>query len=181
MSVRHPGPKVMAQYLRRVAAQLEDRGDKAVELSKLLGSRGYPTGGSGGPRSSDTTSSTERAALSPDGWVGIDDQLAIAFRAMWHHVTLAEHTMSHVLAHSSDADPIPVGRGHCDACDTFCIGDGGNNRLRGGLCHRCTEALRRYLRRYPNATRSDFITDTRRDQRDRGATSNNTPSASVSP
>lgn len=179
MTVKHPEPKVIAAYLKRIATQLEARGDTAVTTAGLLADRGYPASSNGGSRSSDTTSSTERAALNPDGWTGISDELAQAMRGLWHQATQVEHLLAKVLAHASGADPIPVGRGNCAACDHFCTGDGGNDRLRNLLCHTCTSAYSRWRKYNPYGTKSDFITMTKRDRRDHGATRNNAPSATL--
>ena len=169
-----PPPATLAKFLRQVANQLETHGDKASELAALLAARGYPTGGSGdGSRSSDSTSSTERAALvgAPNGdgpwhegeWDDADTKLARYRRALWVAALDYQALHANVCAHASDDDPIPIGRGECQACGKFCKGDGGNDRLRSGLCNGCTQRWRRYRLTYPNAMRSDFITDTKRE------------------
>ena len=180
MTVRHPTPAVIAAYLKRIASLIEHRGDQAITTARLLADRGYPTGNSaGGGRSSDTTSSTERAALDGSAWTDVDATVALALRGVWHHATEVEHAFAKVLAHASDDDPLPVGRGHCQACTHFCKGDGENDRLRDGLCHACKSAKTRYLRRNPYATHSDFVTARKRDQRDHGASRDNSTSATL--
>ncbi len=186
-----PPPATLAAFLRQVANQLESHGDRALDLADLLAARGYPTGGPGGGRSSDTTSSTERAALvcapeDPNGWHGdaqrwrdgewddIDHKLRTAARTVWVAALDLQHDLTRILAHTPICDhlrgkrmcdacpPLSVGRGQCMACDHFCEGDGRNDRLRAGLCHPCNGRWRRYRTAYPKATRSDFITDTKR-------------------
>lgn len=172
-----PPPETLAKYLRRIANQLEDHGEQALDMAKLLAARGWPTGGSGnGGRSATTSSSTELAALDDGQWDGIDDRILRLRRQLWSTALDLEAAHIKVLAHTPVCDhpkgqrkcancpPLSVGRGNCMACGHFCEGDGGNDRLRAGLCHNCNGRWGRYRNAYPNATRSDFITDTKREQ-----------------
>lgn len=160
-----PPPATLATYLHRIATHLETKGDRALDLATLLAARGYPTGGNGnGSRTLAESSSTERAALAGAVWDGIDEQIRLDMRTLWTTALHLEANLARVLAHASDDDPIPIGRGECQACGRFCKGDGTNDRLRSGFCHPCTGRWRRYRVAYPTATRSDFITDTKREQ-----------------
>lgn len=173
-----PPPATLAKYLRRIASQLEDHGDQALDMARLLAARGYPTGGNGnGSRSSSTSSSTERAALDSGEWDGIDDTILHLRRNLWSTALDLEAAHVKVLAHTPVCDhpkgqrkcancpPLSVGRGECMACGHHCEGDGHNDRLRAGLCNNCTQRWRRYHTTHPYAMRSDFITDTKREQR----------------
>lgn len=182
-----PPPETLAKFLRQVANQLENHGERSLDLADLLATRGYPNGGYDGGRSSNTTSSTERAALTgaPEDlterwhageWDDIDRKLRRGMRTIWVAALDLQHDLTRVLAHTPACEhprgkrmceacpPLSVGRGQCMACDHFCEGDGHNDRLRAGLCHNCTGRWRRYRTAYPNATRSDFITDTKRER-----------------
>lgn len=155
--IRHPQPSQLATYLHRLATTLDTSGDTAITRARSLAERGYPAGTLGsGSRSSDTTSSTERAALNPNPWAGVDDDLARALRRLWADATIVEGLVDRILAHASDDDPIPAGRGHCQACEAFCKGDGENDRLRSGFCHACSMAWARWRGRRPYGARSDF-------------------------
>ena len=158
----HPEPAVIATHLRRLAALLDDRGTAAINTAHLLADRGYPTNTAGGPRSSDTTSSTERAALNPHPWTNVDRNLHATLTQLWHNLGDTEGLLTRLLAHAPDDDPIPVGRGHCAACNTFCTGDGDNDRLRSKLCHPCNSALTRWRTNNPNSLYPDFIRHRRR-------------------
>ena len=179
MATAHPAPTVIAKLLRQVADDLEQprrrcahrgdctpacrrpmpAGDLALELTALLADRGWPTStlGTGVAGSSDDTS-TERAALDPDRLAHLHARLTHRLRRIWADAVDIQGTLAEALAHADDADPIPAGRGHCLACTRFCVGDG-NDRLRGGWCHACVEAWRRWLARQPvgMGQRSDFV------------------------
>lgn len=165
-----PRPSVLADHLERVAAHLRKRGDKTTELAELFAARGFPTNvGGAGARSSDSTSSVEREAIDAHSeWHDIDDLEAQLRRALWKAALDWQAIEAKLWSHASDDDPIPIGRGACQACGKFCKGDGGNDRLRSGFCNNCTQRWRRYRIAYPWATRSDFVTDTKREQRATG-------------
>lgn len=164
-------PSVLADYLETVAARLRARGDAAIDMAGLLAARGYPTGGNGGARSSDPTSSTERAAglagddgdATPDTrWVNVPAELAHDMRQLWYHATRVDGTISRVLGHASTDDQTPAGTGLCylhRLCEESCRPTKKNpdNRLRNGLGPRCHSAWMRYRQAHPDATRQDFI------------------------
>lgn len=153
----HPHPDVLADHLENVARHLRVGGTQALEAARLLAARGYPSSTLGtGARSSSDSTSTERAALDPGPWAGIDDELAHAIRAAWKATLELDSYVARLLAHASDDDPIPAGRGHCQACEAFCKGDGENDRLRSGFCHACSMAWARWRGRRPYGARSDF-------------------------
>ena len=82
--------------------------------ARLLGSghTGWPTatlGDGTGARTADPTSSTERAALDPDRYATIDQDLARTLRHIWHTSLVARTLMAEVDAHAPDDDPVPAG------------------------------------------------------------------------
>ncbi len=159
----HPHPDVLANHLETVARHLRTSGTQAIEAARTLAARGYPTTTLGnGTRSTSDNTSTERAALNPDPWAGIDDTLAATVCHAWHTTLELDSLLTRLLAHAPDHDPIPAGRGHCQACETFCIGDGQNDRLRDGFCHPCRSAWDRWRRGHPLGLRPDFIRHRRR-------------------
>jgi len=141
-----PQLRALVLQLRVVADLLDKHGDRTVGFSRLLASRGWPAStGGGGSRSSDTTSSTERAALGPHPWAGIDERYLGQLAELWKLGVAVQATMSSVLAHASDEDPVPAGTGHCRRCERFCrpTGDRPQDRIRAGYCPAC---YRRWLR-----------------------------------
>jgi len=162
----HPSPKQLAAYLRDLASKLDTHGGRALEMAEVLAARGYPgsTTGPGSP-SSDTTSSTERAALvgapqqpgdpwRPGEWDDADRRLHTHLRALHQAALKVESGIDTILAHGSTADPLPPGTGEC-TCGTNCAPDrrsptfcaprqnGPSDRLRSGLAPHC---YRRYTR-----------------------------------
>lgn len=139
---RHASPKALAESSHRVGDRLHNRGDAAIHLASLLAAKGYPTstGSDGGPRSTDPTSSTERAAQRAiewkDRWEGVDHRLATALSDLDRANTKADALIMEILQHAEDLDPVPVGTGECQACGRFCRPDKAKpgNRLRAGLC-----------------------------------------------
>ncbi len=163
MPTTYVHPDVLADHLETVARHLRTGGTQAIQAAHTLAARGYPSSTLGtGPRSTSDTTSTERAALDPDPWAGIDDTLAHLVRRAWKATLDLDSLVVRLLAHASDDDPIPAGRGHCQACETFCIGDGQNDRLRDGFCHPCRSAWDRWRRGHPLGLRPDFIRHRRR-------------------
>lgn len=166
-------PSVLADYLERVAAMLRDRGDAAIDMAHLLASRGYPSGGSSnGSRSSDPTSSTERAAglagddgdATPDTrWLNVPVELTDDMRKLWYHATRVDGTMSRVLSHATTDDRVPAGTGLCylvKLCEeNVCRPTLKNpdNRLRNGLGPACHQAWMRYRKTNPDAIRQDYL------------------------
>lgn len=122
---------------------------------------GYPTGTLGdgtGSRTADPTSSTERAALNPPRYRDLLARWDAAVLAL----TSAAIDLNNLVALLNatavdDSDPIAVGRGNCLRCEKFCIGDGGNNRLRSGLCHPCHMGFRRWRALNPDGNTADYI------------------------
>lgn len=183
MTVSHPPYRRIAGNLRDFANVLDALGEhnrRAAAVgnchclgcrAEILAARGFPTGTLGsGARSSDTTSSTERAVglggggevLSPPDpvFVGIDQKLAKHMRLIWAAVTEASGLVGVVNSHAPDDDPIPAGTGHCECCERFCRPDGAkdpDNRLRGGFCPACWRSWLRWRTRSPDALRTDFM------------------------
>jgi len=154
----HPRPKQLARYLREVAKLLESDGGRAVDLAALFSARGYPAGVAGdgtGVRSSDTTTSVERAAgvdqevPRPGRFDGADRRLARTLRLLWKTGLDIEEQVAQLLAHGDDVDELPAGTGTCVCCDRFCrpgvtgndpANGTTNDRLRAGLCPACRSA-----------------------------------------
>jgi hypothetical protein len=183
VTVSHPLYRRIEANLRDFAnllAVLPEHDRRAAEVgncrcigctAEILASRGLPSGTLGtGARSSDPTSSTERAVglvgASSDGltppdpqFVGIDERLAKHMRIIWHAVTEATGLVGLIKSHASDDDPIPAGTGYCVADETFCRPDDKHpdNRLRSGLCPACHQSWLRWRVRNPHNTRADFI------------------------
>lgn len=138
--MRAPHPSVIANLLTQTAQQLRDQGEQARRMATVLAARGYPTATLGnGSRSSDTTTSTERAALDPNPWANVDDDLTRLERHLWHTALTYQTVATRILAHASDDDPIPAGTGSCARCTKFCRPDDTRpeNRIKAGLCPRC--------------------------------------------
>jgi hypothetical protein len=141
----HPPPKTMGNNLAETATVfLNGRLERAIKMAAALDSRGWPaaTLGDGGSRSTDSTSSTERAGLEPShaphSWT-----MATYLRVI-HLATLGlESKVEWLHQHASDRDDIPGGTGNCEACETFCTPTRNpHNRLKAGLCPRCYSAHR---------------------------------------
>jgi len=160
--IRHPAPPVLAKNLRQLADRLDDQGNRAIRQAQILAARGWPssTNGTDGGRSSDPTTSTERAALNPGPYDDIDNRLAQQLSLAWHCCLELHASIDMILAHANDDDPISPLVGVCDRCGLICKGSGSSNRLHGsGLCHACNEAWRRWQRKN-QGTRNDFIAAT---------------------
>jgi hypothetical protein len=143
-----PTPTVLARNLRQLADRLDDEGDKAVRRAAVLAARGWPVSvnGSEGGRSSDPTSSTERAALNPGPFDGIDYRMRTQLSNLGVSVILLHASLDLVMAHASDDDPIPAGTGSCQVvgCDHICNPrKNPNDRLKAGYC---PKHWRRWLR-----------------------------------
>jgi len=148
VTAHHPAVTVIANQLEALAKQLRVNGDQAKLWANILSARGYPTATLGsGARSSDTTTSTERAVgLSGDtgpltppdaAWNGVDGELARYLRLLWLTASQVDVLMVRLLAHASDDDPIPGGTGPCAIrhCEHFCNPrKDDNDHLRRGLC-----------------------------------------------
>jgi len=146
--VRAPHPTVLAQALEQTARILRTHGTQAQRMATLLAARGYPTSTLGnGTRSSDTTTSTERAIglAGPDGpltppdpgWIGVDDKLANEGRALLRAAINHASLVTRILAHASDDDPLPAGIGYCQhpECDHLCDPrKNPDDRLRSNYC-----------------------------------------------
>lgn len=152
---KHPVPKVTAAHLRTVADAIEDHGATAERRAALLAARGWPSGTLGsGSRSSDNTSSVERAVglqgdddVQPrtDRWVDADRELATRWRQAFTAVARLHEYLGDLVAHADDVDPLPAGTGECQACGRFVRPSKRrpNDRLRSGLCDRDRKAWKR--------------------------------------
>jgi hypothetical protein len=179
--VNHPPLTQLAQHLRDLAKLLDTNAGhnrtsaqvgkcSCVECKAWLlgsGARGYPSstlGDGTGTRTSDTTSSTERAAGiltdHPDPWAHIDMELRTRLHALWRSGLRVAATIDQIVAHAPDDDPLPAGTGPCTirTCETVCRPDAKrpDNRLRAGLCPACRDAWTRYLRKNPTATLTEW-------------------------
>lgn len=155
---RRAGPlrldNLVAQ-LRGLADLLDRHGDRTVDFARLLAARGWPSstggggahtpGGSGTSGTSGTSSRTERAALNPHPWVGVDERYADQLQLLRSAGLAVQATITSVLAHASGDDPEPAGTGHCRRCERFCrpTPDRPQDRIRSGYCPAC---YRRWLR-----------------------------------
>lgn len=149
--VHHPKPKVLAQQLRALATLIENDGPTAVRAATVLAARGYPAGTSGdgtGSRTSDNTSSTERAAgvttddMRTGRYTGVDVRLAKLLRLIWKTGLDIETLLVDLLAHGDDVDLVPAGTGDCECCKRFVrpTPERPHDRLRSGLCDACRKA-----------------------------------------
>jgi hypothetical protein len=146
--MRAPTPQELSRFLNQTADRLADEGERAVRRAPVLAARGYPpsTNGSEGGRSSNPTSSTERAALNPDPkFDDIDGRLREHMRLCWYMAVKIHANLDVIMAHASDDDPVPVGTGRCVRCDKFCRPDDKHphNRIRAGFCPACDTGWRR--------------------------------------
>jgi hypothetical protein len=141
--------------------------------AELLAARGWPSSTLGsGSRSSDTTSSTERAAGvdSPSRhprlpqFADLDVTLAAQLRALGQGSDALIGLVATLRSHASDEDPTPAGTGNCGACERFCrpTADRPDNRLTVGYCPTCSVAWYRWRAKNPGCQRSDFTTWQRR-------------------
>lgn len=174
-----PSPKQLAAYLRRLADKLDTNGGRALEMAGVLAARGFPASTSGnGARSSDTTSSTERAALlaapkdrggpwRPGEWEDADRRLATNLRTLHTTALTVEAGIDTVLRHASTADQLPAGTGYCTcggdcALDrkgpTFCAPrqNGPSDRLKVGLAPNCYRRFLRWQESNPGGTVVDW-------------------------
>lgn len=161
-----PDPHALAEHLDRVAALLHNTGPHAVAQAAILAARGWPASTTGSSaRSSDTTSSTERAAgltgddgpLTPPAFAGLDERLAGELSALWAAGIKLQTTVAEILSHADDDDPVPAGTGHCARCNRFCRPDHKrpHNRIKAGFCPSCYTAWLRAGR----PERSGFVRD----------------------
>lgn len=138
MTVNRPKPAVLANHLDTLAKIVRADGDRVRNLAAILAARGWPSATLGnGARSSDTTSSTERAALDPDPWIEIDEILARTERVLWVSAVQVSDMYARIMAHDSDDDPVPGGTGPCvlKTCEHFCNPrKDPEDRLKRGLC-----------------------------------------------
>jgi len=162
--VNHPKPAIIARNLRQVADQLDDTGDKAIRIANLLAARGWPTSttGTDGGRSSDHTSSTERAVINPGPYDDIDGRLARQLRLLWATTVHIQGTLVDILAQASDEDPVPPGTGTCLRCQKFVRPDSRrpHNRIQAAFCPAC---YRRWVR-LGRPERSTYIRTDNEDQ-----------------
>lgn len=141
----HPTPAVLANHGRDVAKRISEHGAQTILRSSVLATRGLPSNtAGGGGRSSDPTSSTERAAglsgddgeaTPPDSeWLGIDATLAQLHRDWWRIGVQLLSAYDRILATGSEDDPVPAGTGSCRRCDTFWrpSAEKPNDRIRSG-------------------------------------------------
>lgn len=182
----HPSPKQLAGYLRRLANKLDTHGGRALEMAEVLAARGFPasTGGNGA-RSSDPTTSTERAALHnapkdrddpwrPGEWEDADRRLHADLSALHTAALTVESGVDTVLHHATTADNIPGGTGYCTCggddpdspfwCGTFCAPrqNGSSDRLKSGLAPKCWMRFVRWRETHTDGTVADWRHATRR-------------------
>jgi hypothetical protein len=145
--IRHPQPRIIARNLRQLADQLDDTGPRAIRMAHLLAARGWPTTttGTNGSRSSDQTSSTERAATNPGPYDDIDNRLARQLDLLDSAARLTFTTINTILTQASDDDPVPAGTGTCLRCDKLVrpTAKRPHNRIQAGYCPAC---YRRWVR-----------------------------------
>ena len=146
-------PSELARILRPLADRLDDEGDKAVRRAPILAARGYPasTNGSEGGRSSDPTSSTERAALNPDPrFDDIDGRLREHMRLCGAMAVMVHANLDVIMSQGTDEDYIRPGTGACqvEGCDHICNPEKNqNDRLKlGRFCPRCYKRWDRWGR-----------------------------------
>lgn len=188
MSRSHPSPKQLAAYLHRLADKLDKHGGRALEMAEVLAARGYPASTAGsGSRSSDTTSSTERAATvgapekpadgepwRPGEWDDADLRLAAELHRTWVAALDVEAGLDTILDHASTADQLPPGTGYCTCggddpkapswCGTFCAPrqNGPSDRLKSGLAPKCWMRFVRWRDANPSGTVADWKHASRR-------------------
>jgi hypothetical protein len=136
----------LVAQLRGVADLLDRDGARTLDFSHVLAARGWPgSAGGGGSRSSGTSSRTERAALDPHPWVGVDERYMRELEVLARAGRAVEATIAAVLAHAPGDDPMPAGTGTCRRCERFCrpTDRRPDDRIRSGYCPAC---YRRWLR-----------------------------------
>jgi hypothetical protein len=136
----NPTPTVLARNLRQLADQLDDQGPRAIRMAHLLEARGWPNSTNGnGSRSSDQTSSTERAAINPGPFDDIAGRLTRQLNLLDSAARLTFATINTILTCAADDDPLPAGTGTCLRCDKFVRPDNKrpHNRIKAGLCPSC--------------------------------------------
>ena len=175
----HPSPKQLATYLRALAKKLDHSGGLALDRAELLAARGWPASTSGnGSRSSDTTSSTERAATvgapndpangqtwRPGEYDDADKRLAANFSKAHLAALDLEAGVDTILATAPTVDQLPPGTGYCVcACERYCSPrqNGSEDRLRSGLAPACYRRFARWRDDDPIRTVADYCTLVRR-------------------
>lgn len=171
--MNHPPLEQLAQHLHVLAKLIDTHADHnrtdalngkcrcAPCRAHLLAEHGYPAGTLGnGPRSSDSTSSTERnATLTTNPFAGIDQELARLLRVAWHTGLRIQTCVDRIVAHAPDDDPVPAGTGPCTirTCDHVCRPRRNpDDRLRSGLCPTCWAAWQRHLVKNRSALLTDW-------------------------
>lgn len=129
----------LVPVLRQLADRLADEGERAVCRAYEIAARGYPssTNGSEGGRSSDPTSSTERAALNPSMFDDIDGRLKEHLRVCGWAARKVHDNLNVIMSHAPDDDPVPPGAGKCPVagCGHNCNPrKKPDDRLRAGYC-----------------------------------------------
>lgn len=138
--------------LRQLVDRLDDQGDKAVRRAFELAARGYPasTNGNEGGRSSDSTSSTERAALNPSRFDDIDGRLSAHLRMCAYFAKLTHDNLNVIMSQGSDEDYVRPGTGKCqvEGCEHICNPEKNqHDRLKlGRFCPRCYKRWDRWGR-----------------------------------
>jgi hypothetical protein len=138
-----PTPQSLARNLRQLADRLDDEGDRALTRADIYAARGYGAATiNGGIRGGDNTSSTERAALNPHPFVGIDDRYTAQRQALWAGTVILHSILDQLLTHADDSDPIPAGTGECVRCGKMCRPTlkRPHDRRKAGFCPACHTA-----------------------------------------
>lgn len=179
-----PSPKQLADELEDLARKLHSSGGRALEYAVVLAARGYPASVTGnGSRSSDTTTSVERAVglAGDDGdltpmdaeWFGIDTKLRSELQLLQSVGLAVEATINKVLKHGTTNDVLPPGTGECTCGDncgpdrktpTFCSprNNGPHDRLVSGLAPTCYRRFARWRETHPDGTVVEWKHATRR-------------------
>ena len=135
--------RILAPFATPMFNELERRSKEVATPD------GYPAGGSGGGRSADPTSSTERAAMRRIESMQADPTL-LAMRAIrndidkaWEALIRAEDAMRYL----RDGDQLRAERqttlSSCLACERDDVPNVGNDRIRSGYCAACFMAWTR--------------------------------------
>jgi hypothetical protein len=139
----HPSPEDLCKALRDLSPTAIA---SAIRLAALIDARGWPTAtlGDGGSRSTDGTSSTERAAILPPEWAPRSYALASFLHLLDKASRKLNEKVDWTLAHASDVDYVPAGTGNCLACEEFCSPvRNPNDRIVKGFCPKCYKAFLR--------------------------------------